>query len=344
MRKFTDNLRNFATNIEIDKTYLQSVFSDALEEAKPRINKIFTFGEHETWRVDRHQNGGIPCNNNNDRNNVDVNIVLKSKNSDYTSLSSFMLKFYEKKFKSQNLYGLNKELDECPNFELSRELFKEKYSYSKKTVLSNNYAIFSAEDKDFKLARKYKHLNMYLDLILNSYSEIFDNHGVNYVTREKIDNQKINNVDALKKQIVILDSNGHDFMSLHLKLTQELRVINNRFMYDYKIRICFSRFGEDTSPFLSIGGSVKKISQLSIPFTNNFQLLFLDSIENPNYYLFMATPRGLVKMNKVILNDSIYSMFIHYVVRPILQEANLEFESEGLNLGDYLLMYEMVKY
>lgn len=342
MAKWIDNLQNFNSKIEIDKEYLKNIINDALIECAPRMAKKITLAPLEQWYVKRP----LPQHNIKDNKeiaDVVVQLLTKVKDNNILHQSAMTIKFYDKKFKYQGIYGLKEELTECPDFSLSKEDFKSKYLETKKTVQALNYSIMAFDTQE-SLAKEYKHLNMYMESILKAYCNIFEKHNLKY----KFENKKYTNEDysPLSKEITLLDSNENDFITINLNLFKELRIVNNRFMNDFRIRVSFLKNVEEKSPMLLNGKANSYKRRDPIKYNNNFNLMFLNQLENPNYYFLMASPRGLIKMNKDILQDSIQSVFTHYILAPLLKEANIEVEHKDIqeNLGSYLQMYEMVKY
>jgi len=342
MAKWIDNLQNFNSKIEIDKEYLKNIINDALIECSSRMNKTLIIAPLEQWCVKRP----LPQHNIKDDKEISdvmVQMFRKHNNSDTLSQSNMTIKFYDKKYKYQGIYSLKEELRECPDFSLLKEDFRSKYSNSKLTLQAKNYSITTYESQE-PLAKEYKHLDMYLNSILNSYCNIFEKHNLIY----RVDNKKYHDEkdSPLHKEIVLLDSNGRDFIIINLNLFKDLRIVNNRFINDYRIKVNFYKEVIEKSPILVNGKSHNFQRRDPIKYSNNFNLLFLNQIDNPNYYFLMSSPRGLIKMNKDILQDSIQSVFTHYILTPLLKEANIEVEHKDIqeNLGSYLQMYEMVKY
>lgn len=359
-----DNLRNLNLKTIIDKDYVEDIFTKAISRLNKEITVPIELLHQESWRVKRNyrdkvvntvknKNGYVkPAD---DHPVLDIYIsTLVTGESGIPYDGGFTVKYFEKTFPVQTYYGLKQDFEEFPDILLDKNTFKQNYDQNKVTIKLPNYQIMyncSSMQKQVEASINYQNLNFYLETILNNYVAIFKENNVPYEIQNKNSDQ--NNPELLTPdlwKIFIKDSKGNDFISIEFNIKKEMRLINNQFYYDYKIETWFFRHTIEKNEYFNINnqnqGSAFFNRRDKIKYNNTFQLKFLDNYIKPNYYLFVMTPRGMIKLNRNIINEGIKQMFLHYIMSPILKEANIDCSIQDMseNLGNYLLMYEMMKY
>lgn len=367
MVKVIDNLRSLKIEDKVDKPYLENVMKIAIENLNINLSTKLQLSNEEEWTIRRERNPIKKDALLNEK--LRITIPIHNKANENYSNSYCTIIFNEQKYAYKVYYGLEKEFDSFPNIELENQSFKENYSSYKKSLRNVDYNIlnsFGAYYETYRAEQKfdYKHLDFYLNTIFDNYCNILKESGVNYKICYK--NEKYNEKSSpIYKKIILETNDGKPFLGIKINVRRSQRLINFQFMNDYYITVQFDKINMDEiqnnavvfrSHFnlnLNLKQGNQKVeddilfaNRNPLKYNNRFHLIMLDNYKNPNYYFFIATQKGLIKLNSNIINDGIKSMLHHYIFNLLFKEVGIETEKDDFfeNLSSYLDMYSLIKY
>lgn len=362
MVKVIDNLRSLKTEEKVDKPYLEKVMKSAMDNLNMSLSTKLEISDEEEWTVKRSHNPIMKDVLVKEKLRISIPIHNKTHENNRYSDSHCTIILNEQKYAYKTYYGLEKEFECFPDVQLSNQDFKEKYSSHKKSLKNIDYVIMNslgAYYTNYKTEKSfdYKHLDFYLNTIFDNYCEILKESNVNFKICYK--NEKFNNSnDPINKKIIIETNDGKPFLGIKISVRRSQRLINFQFMNDYYISVQFDQidleiiekyknnFGNRNTNSNYPEDDILFHNRNPLRYNNRFHLIMLDNYKTPNYYFFLGTPKGYIKMNKSIMKDGIKNMLHHYIFSLLFKESGMDIEQDDFfeNLASYLDMYSLIKY
>lgn len=360
MSKVIDNLLGLTAQETIDKEHLNKVLSNAIHHFDSDNKYQMKISDMAEWRINSwvsNQHGYIK--NRTEKLSIDIPVYRFNEKNKYLEKKFITIKKFDNQYPYISTYGLKKELDFMPDIELDNKTFRNNYDdYRQSLKLRNQSLILNLGVDEIEQLQMFsksncKHLKFYLNQIFNTYIEIIKKIGLDYFICYRNDMVNENSSPVFKK-IIIRSSEGNPFMGIRLNVTNEARLVNEKFYNEHRITVKFDRFEENQLERNNIRFNQSHIPTnplfytcISQKYNNRYAIDLLTEYKNPNYYFFIETSKGKIKLNKDIIQSCAEKMMLKYIFNPMFKDSGLEVNSDeelSENFLSYFEMYQLMKY